>query len=125
MLLNTWRIYNASVKIQQSFAIREEERSLSLHLAPDEHVFSCQRNLLISLRDIGVNSRHDVFLGEVDLRVEVRQTELTPASATRGHLDYTEGGAMQREQQFLASCRVVNIYFTRQFFTSDGLVKQG
>src|SRR5262245_36325905 len=125
MLLDTWGVYNISVEIQQSFAIREEEGSLSLHLTPDKHVLCCQRDLLISLRDIGANSRHDALLGEVDLRIEVRQTELTSASAARGHLDHAERGAMQREKQFLAPCRVVNVYFTRQFFASNGLMKQG
>src|SRR5262245_64069239 len=101
MLLDTWGVYNISVEIQQSFAIREEEGSLSLHLTPDKHVLCCQRDLLISLRDIGENSRNDALLGEVDLRIEVRQTALTSSSAARGHIDVTTRGGLMRSLTFI------------------------
>ena len=125
MLLDAGRIDDLAVEVEQCLTIGEEEWRLSLHLTPNEHVFCCQRDLLVPLRNIGMDGGHDAFFGEVDLRIQVRQTELAAATTASGHLDHAERGAVQRKEEIFAPCGVVDIDLARQFLAANRLVKQG
>jgi hypothetical protein len=67
--LYTRRIDYLRVKVEQGFTIGEVERSVSMYLSPDEHVFGSQRYLPVSLPHVGAHGIQDLLFREVDLWV--------------------------------------------------------
>ena len=121
VLLDAGRIYDRRVKVQERFAVGEEEWRSGPHLAPDEHVFGGQRNLFVALGDVRANSDHDLFFGHVNLRVQVGHAELAPSAAARGHFDHAESRAPVGHENPLTRGRVRDVYLARQVFTVERL----
>ena len=47
-------------QIEQRFAVGEIERRVGVHLAPDEHVFGRQRDLLVAVAHVGAHGGQDL-----------------------------------------------------------------
>src|SRR5882724_6946762 len=97
VLLDPRRVDDVSIQIDERFAIGEVERSVGMHLAPDEHVFGCERDLLVAFAHVGADGSHYLVLRKIDLRIQVRKTELAAAAASCGHLDDAKRSALVGE----------------------------
>src|SRR5215207_5541402 len=76
VLLNARCVHNVRVKIDQRFTIWKIERRISVHLSPDEHVFSRKRDLLVAVPDIRAHRPHDLLFWQIDLWVQVGHAKL-------------------------------------------------
>ena len=124
VLLDAGRFDDRRIQIQQRFAVGEEEGRAGLHLAPDEHVFGGERNLLVALRHVRAHAHHDFFFRHVNLRVEVGHAELAAAPAARGHLDHAESCPSVGHQDAVARSRVGDVGLARQSFAPDRLAEK-
>ena len=123
MLLYTRRVDNFAIEVQQRLTVRKEKRGLGLDLSPDEHVFCGERNLLITFANIGSNRAQDLLLGQINLRVQVRNTKLATASTAGGHFDHTEGGSGIREENGVPGRGMSGFDLSRQILAADGVSK--
>jgi hypothetical protein len=124
VLLDARRVDDVPVEIDERLAVREVERRLRVHLAPDEHVFGRERDLLVAVAHVGANGRHDLVLGQIDLRVEIRHAELAAPAASRRHLDDAEGRALVGEQDLVSIFRMRDVHLLRQLFAGERAIEQ-
>ncbi len=69
--------------------------------------------------------RKDLLARQVDLRVEVRHTELAASSAARRHLDHAERRALVGEDDLVTALRMVHVDLLRELLTAQRLIEQG
>src|SRR6185369_7324848 len=105
VLLDPRRVDDVSVKIDKRFAIRKVERRVGVNLTPDEHVFGGERDLLVAFANIGAHGFHDLLFWKIDLRIQIRKTELAAATAAGGHLDHTKRRTLIGEDDAFARSR--------------------
>lgn len=123
VLLDARRVDHLGIEIEQGFAIGKVEGDAGLHLAPDEHVLSSQRDLFVAIPYVGANSLQHLVLGHIELRVQIWQTELAATPAACGHLHHAKGGALAGEKDFIARLGMAHIYLPGQLLAPERLVE--
>ncbi len=123
VMLDAGRVDDGGVEIQQRLAVREIERRVGVHLTPDEHVLGRQRNLVVAVAHVGVHARHDLFLRDVDLRIQVRKAELAAAPAAGRHLDDPEGRALVGHEDLVARPGMADFDLPGQVLAADGAAR--
>ena len=63
MVLHAWGVADFGIKVYQRFPVGKKERSVGVHLAPDEHVLGGQRDQFVALPHVGTHGIHDRALG--------------------------------------------------------------
>ena len=93
-------------------------------MSPNEHVLGRQRDLLVTIFNVCAYGLENPFLGQVDLRVEVRHAELASASAAGSHFDDAERRGAVRKDQGVPVGWVVDHNLLRQNRSLDRLPEQ-
>ena len=102
MMFYARRIDDFGVEIHQRFAVRKEEWSVRVDLAPDKHVLGGQGDHFVALSHVGTHRVQDAGLGHVNLGIQVRHAELTPATASGRHLHHAERSTLVGEEDSVA-----------------------
>src|SRR6266536_1224601 len=124
VLFYTRRRNDAGIEIKHRLPVGEKEGSVGAYLPPDEHIFGSQRDLLVTIADVGAYGSHDVLFGNINLRIEVRHAEVAASSAPRGHLNDAEGGAPVGRENPLSAAGMRDVDLTGQGLPLHCLAKE-
>ena len=80
-----------------------------VHLTPDEHVLGGERDQFVALLHVGTNRVHDPGFGHINLRIQIGNTELAPATAAGSHLDDAKRRPLVGKQDVVAGRRMYEI----------------
>src|SRR3954451_5778589 len=105
-MLDARSVHDVGVEIDKRFAVGKVKWRISVHLTPDEHVFGRERDLLVSVANVGAHRLHDLLFWQVDLRIEIRKTKLTAPAAAGCHLDHAKRRARVGKEYSFAIQRV-------------------
>src|SRR4030095_16674787 len=124
MIFDTWCVDDFAIQINQSLSVREIERSFGVYLTPDKHVLSRERNLFIPVTNVSPHRLHYLFLGEINLRIQIGKAKLTTTSATGSHLNNAKGRPLIGKEDSFSGGWVLDLNLSRENLPANGFAKE-
>src|SRR4030095_5098117 len=124
VLLDAGRVDDIAIKIEERLAVWKIERRRRVDLSPDEHVFRGQRDLLVTVTYVGADVGEDLLARQIDLRVQVRDTELAAPATSRRHLDHAERGARVGKENRVPCDGMADVELARQRLAGNRFLEE-